>query len=143
MFARLREIARRYGIEAAALKWNALMGHAEGDAVSFASCVCAAAFDANRNHPERAEAICAEVWTDEALSIERYFRERRDAALEIFDEYKCGPFVALGVRNRYASVQNDVEVDLQCCRCGRRKIGRARSLASVYSMKCPACGAEN
>lgn len=140
--ARLKEIATRYGIKQAADKWHDALNHDKGDAVSYASCVCAAAFDANRDNTKRAEAICDAVWADEELMRERYFRDRRDMALEIFDDYKAGPFVVVGIQNRYAVAQYDVLVDLQCCRCGVRRTARASRLAKTFAAKCPTCGAE-
>lgn len=142
-FARLRLIAEKYGIAEAAEKWNRTMKHTDGDAVSFASCVCAAAFDANRRNTAKAEAICDEVWADDSLMRERFFRDRRDTALEIFDDFKVGPFVAVGVANRYAANQYDVEVELRCCRCGVPKTAKAGRIANIFKMKCPVCGSND
>ncbi|MBR5623234.1 MAG: hypothetical protein IKW49_08630 [Opitutales bacterium] len=140
--ARLKAIAKHFGLLEAADKWHADMQHDANDACQYASCVCAAAFDAHRTKDyATAERICAEVWADEDLAAERTFRERRDTTLEIFDNFKIGPFVQIEIKNRYAFWSNDVVVVLQCTHCGNIIEKRYKTLLSHFQMRCVSCRA--
>lgn len=140
--SRLKKIAARFGLLEAADKWHAELNHAPGDAVSYASCVCAAAFDAHRaNNPAMAERICNEVWCDDELANESRFRERRDVTLEALDNLKCGPFRPAEVRNRYAALYTDIVVVLICAHCGNRVERRYPTLINSFTLRCKKCGA--
>ena len=137
-----KDIARHFGLLEAADKWHSELQHDADDACQYASCVCAAAFDAYRHKDyAMAERICDEVWADKDLAEERYFRERRDVTLEIFDTFKIGPFVPIEIKNRYAISNTDVVVVLRCTHCGNIVEKRYKTLLARFQMRCVSCRA--
>lgn len=138
---RVREIAKKYGLEELAGSYADFFGSSPDDVFRLAPHVCAAAHDKYRNsNAKLAAEICEEVWADSWLFDEAARRDRRDSSIDAVKESGFGPHVFAGIKNTYSENIADVVILLQCPNCGATfSCGYAAALKN-FRQHCPKCG---
>lgn len=138
---RVREIAKKYGLEDLAKSHADYFGSDVNDVFRLAPYVCAAAQDKYRlKDASLAAKICEEIWADSWLVRESDWRYRRDLAIESLKDYGFDPHRFIDAKNTYAEKIDDVEIVLRCPNCGETFARRYKSVSRGFRQHCPRCG---
>lgn len=138
---RVREIAKRYGLEELAGSHADFFGSGADNVFRLAPYVCAAALDKYRHsNAELAEKICEEVWADSWLFDEAARRDRRDLSIAELRDSGFGPHLFSGTKNTYCENIEEVVILLRCPNCGAIFTQKYMAALKNFRQRCPKCG---